>query len=304
MSVTAPVVAAPEAPVRVPGVAERYLLLTKPGIIALLLVTTLGGMLATGQLPGWGLAIATLVAGGLCAASATTLNSWLDWDIDQLMARTQRRPLPRGLVSRPAALLFGLGLGALSMVVFLVWVNPLSALLGLVALAYYVVIYSRVLKKTTYHNVVIGGAAGAFPPLIGWTAVTNSIDPGAVFLFLIVFFWTPPHAWALTLLMKDDYRKAGVPMMPVVLGEHETYRQISLYTVSLVAITIIPATLGLFGSVYLVAALLLGGIHLGYALLLQVRPTGKRELGLYRYSSLYLALLMLALVADRTLFAG
>lgn len=282
--------------------ALDYFVLTKPGINSLLLVTTLGGMLAarSGQL-SFGLIFWTLIGGALCAAGAMTLNSFLDWDIDQVMTRTRRRPVPTGRVSRESAFIFGATLAVLSIVVFVVFVNLISAALATVALVYYVWFYSAYLKRTTYHNIVIGGAAGAFPPMIGWTAVTGVVDPAGLFLFLIVFFWTPPHAWALALLMKDDYFRANIPMLPVVFGETETYRQVLLYSMSMFAITLIPAGMHLFGTVYLVTAVVLGGIFLLYAARLVRRPSQKLVLRLYRYSTIYLALLFLGLVLDKVI---
>lgn len=282
------------------GPVARWLLVTKPGIIVLLLVTTVAGILATGQAVTAGVFAWTLVAGALCAASATTLNSWLDTEMDRVMLRTRRRPLAVGEVPPRGVLALGLVLGVSSVLAFAVFVNPLSAVLGLVAIVYYVAFYSLYLKRHTWHSVVIGGAAGAFPPLIGWVAVTGAIEPGGVFLFLIVFFWTPPHAWALTLLMEEDYRAAGVPMLPVALGAAETRRQILLSTVALVAITLLPGTLGIFGWFALVSAGVLGAWMLADAARLYRRGTEEAARALYRNSSLYLALLMLAIVLDRT----
>jgi protoheme IX farnesyltransferase len=278
-----------------------WVMLTKPGIIVLLLVTTLGGMLAAPGELSLSLVLWTMLGGALCSASATTLNSFIDLDIDAIMKRTSRRPLPTQQVSRTGALALGIGLGLASVVVFTSFVNWVSALLGIAALLYYVLFYSGYLKRSSVHNVVIGGVAGAFPPLIGWTAVTGAIDPGGLFLFLIVFFWTPPHAWALTLLMQDDYRAARVPMMPVAMGEQETHRQIYLYSISLLAVTIIPATLRLFGPIYFGFAVVLGGLLVAYSLMLYRQPSFQRQLRFYRFSTLYLALLFLGLVLDQAI---
>lgn len=276
-------------------------MLTKPGIIVLLLVTTLGGMLAAPGELTLSLVLWTMLGGALCSASATTLNSWIDFDIDAVMKRTRKRPLPTHQISRAGAFALGLSLGVASVVVFAVFVNAISAILGTLALLYYVVFYSGYLKRSSVHNVVIGGVAGAFPPLIGWTAVTGALDPAGLFLFLIVFFWTPPHAWALTLLMQDDYRAARVPMMPVALGEQETHRQIYLYSISLLAVTIIPAALRLFGPIYFGFALVLGGLLVLYSLVLYRNSSFQRQLRFYRFSTLYLALLFLGLVLDKAI---
>ncbi|MBI2912125.1 MAG: protoheme IX farnesyltransferase [Chloroflexi bacterium] len=289
---------------RVGSALVEYLRLAKPNIMVLLLLTTLAAMLAAGRGSlSWGLALATLVAGGLASAGAATLNSLLDQDLDAVMARTRGRPLPSGRVSRAGALRAGITFSLLSLVLFIAFVNLTSALLTAVALAYYVLFYSVYLKRRTHQNIVIGGAAGAFPPLIGWTAVTGTVEPEALFLFLIIFFWTPPHAWALTLLAKDDYVRAGIPMLPVARGEPETRRQILLYSISLLALTLIPSGLRLFGPVYLGIALLLGLLFVAMATSLYRSPDLARVRRLYRFSTLYLALFFLGLVLDRTLVA-
>ena len=288
-----------------PGSAlVEYFRLAKPNIMVLLLLTTLAAMLAAGRGSlSWGLALATLLAGGLASAGAATLNSLLDQDVDAVMARTRGRPLPAGRVSRAGALRAGITFSLLSLVLFVAFVNLTSAVLTAVALAYYVLFYSVYLKRRTPQNIVIGGAAGAFPPLIGWTAVTGTVEPEALFLFLIIFFWTPPHAWALTLLAKDDYARAGIPMLPVARGEPETRRQILLYSISLLALTVIPSGLRLFGLVYLGTALLLGLLFVAMATSLYRFPDLGRVRRLYRFSTLYLALFFLGLVLDRTLGA-
>jgi protoheme IX farnesyltransferase len=286
-----------------PGAALRGLfLLTKPRILVLLLITTLAGMLAAGggKVP-WEKVAITLMAGALCAGGANALNSFLDRRIDARMARTRGRPLPAGVVEPYEALGFGIGLGAISLAVFALWVNPVSAVLAGLAFAYYVVVYTLLLKLRTPQNIVLGGAAGAFPPLIGWTAVTGRVEPAALFLFLIVFFWTPPHFWPLAILAKEDYRAAGVPMLPVVAGERAAALQVLLYSLILLGVTLLPVALRLFGVVYLGAALLLGALMVALALHLYRSPHGKRAALLYRYSSLYLALLFLAVVLDRSL---
>lgn len=279
-----------------------YLLLTKPHVIVLLLVTTLAGMLAAGGgKVAWERVAVTLLAGAMCAGGAGALNSYLDRNLDAQMARTRGRPLPAGLVGAEEALWFGAGLGAVSLAVFTLWVNWVSALLAGVAFLYYVVVYSYLLKRRTPQNIVLGGAAGAFPPLIGWTAVTGRIEPAALFLFLIVFFWTPPHFWPLAIMAKEDYRAAQVPMLPVVAGEKGAALQILLYTLLLLGVSLLPVAVRLFGPVYLVGALILGVFFVVMAFSLYRSPSPEHAARLYRYSSLYLALLFLLLVIDRSL---
>ncbi|MSP78987.1 MAG: protoheme IX farnesyltransferase [Dehalococcoidia bacterium] len=282
-----------------------YLALTKPNIIVLLLVTTLAGMLAAGRgSVSWQVALITLLAGYLCAGGASTLNSWLDRDIDQLMDRTRKRPLPASRVRDTSALIYGIALGAISIWLFAVYVNVLSAALSAIAFVYYVFFYSWYLKRRTPQNIVVGGAAGAFPPLIGWTAVTGTLEPAAVFLFLIIFFWTPPHAWALALLTKEDYARAQVPMLPVVSGDKETTSQMLIYTWYMLGVTLLPAALGLFGWLYLGSALVLGLPFLQMAYAVHHDPSEKRVRRLYKYSTLYLSLIFLGLVLDRVWFVG
>ena len=293
-------VEASEAPPR--GVWQTlmaYFWLMKPNIIVLLLVTTVAAMLAAGgrSLSSW-LVLTTLIGGFLCAGGANAMNSYLDYDIDGQMRRTRWRPLPTGRLDRTSAFRFAVVVSVLSILVFYWFVNLISAVLAAVALFYYVVVYSAWLKRRSIHNIVIGGAAGAFPPVIGWTAVTGEIDFAAIAMFLIIFFWTPPHAWALTLLAKDDYQRVHVPMLPVVHGEAETRRQILLYSFLLVAVTLLPAGLRVFGLFYLAAAVVLGAIFLVYAINLYRAPSMERVRQVYKYSSLYLALFFAALVVD------
>lgn len=283
---------------------KAYLGLMKLNIVALLLVTTLAAMIAAaGGVPDVGLTFWTLVGGLLSAGAANTFNSYLDQDLDRAMARTRRRPLPSGRVSRSAALRFGVVLAVLSTAVFILFVNWLAALLASVAMAYYVLVYTAWLKRRTYHSVVIGGAAGAFPPVVGWVAVTGHIDLIALYLFAIVFFWTPPHAWALMLLVREDYRRAQVPMLPAVYSPKETSWQILLYSWLLFAITLAPAGAKLLGPMYLAASLALGTVFVGVAWALYHRPSNRWSRRLYKYSSIYLALLFLAVVLDRSLFS-
>jgi len=274
-----------------------YVTLTKPRVQLLLLLTTVATMEVAGD-PSIGLILLTLLGGALSAGGAGAVNHWYDRDIDVQMARTATRPIPAGRISPRAALIFGITLAVLSFVQLSLTVNVLAAGLALSGFLGYVFVYTLWLKRSTPQNIVIGGAAGAVPPLVGWAAVTGSLDPAALYLFAIVFYWTPPHFWALSLLMKDEYAKVQIPMLPVVRGEDETRRQITLYSVLLVAITFLPFAGRLFDGLYAAAAALLGGVFLALALRLQRRPDRRAALRLYLYSLLYLALLFTAMVAD------
>jgi len=274
-----------------------YVTLTKPRVQLLLLLTTVATMEVAGS-PSLGLILLTLLGGALSAGGAGAVNHWYDRDIDVRMARTATRPIPAGRISPRAALSFGIALAALSFAELSLTVNVLAAALALSGFLGYVFVYTLWLKRSTPQNIVIGGAAGAVPPLVGWAAVTGSLDPAALYLFAIVFYWTPPHFWALSLLMKDEYAKVGVPMLPVVRGEDETRRQITLYSVLLVAVTFLPFAGRLFDGLYATAAGLLGGTFLFLAVRLQRAPERRAALRLYLYSLLYLALLFAAMVAD------
>jgi heme o synthase len=274
-----------------------YVTLTKPRVQLLLLLTTVATMEVAGS-PSLGLILLTLLGGALSAGGAGAVNHWYDRDIDVRMARTATRPIPAGRISPRAALTFGIALAVLSFVQLSLTVNVLAAVLALSGFLGYVFVYTLWLKRSTPQNIVIGGAAGAVPPLVGWAAVTGALDPAALYLFAIVFYWTPPHFWALSLLMKDEYAKVEIPMLPVVRGEDETRRQITLYSVLLVAITFLPFAGRLFDGLYAVAAGLLGGVFLWLAARLQRRPDRRAALRLYLYSLLYLALLFAAMVAD------
>jgi len=277
-----------------------YVTLTKPRVQLLLLLTTVATMEVAGS-PSLGLILLTLLGGALSAGGAGAVNHWYDRDIDIQMARTATRPIPAGRISPRAALTFGIVLAALSFVQLSLTVNVLAASLALSGFLGYVFVYTLWLKRSTPQNIVIGGAAGAVPPLVGWAAATGSLDPAALYLFAIVFYWTPPHFWALSLLMKDEYAKVEIPMLPVVRGEDETRRQITLYSVLLVAITFLPFAGRLFDAIYAIAAGLLGGVFLWLAIRLQRRPDRRAALRLYLYSLLYLALLFAAMVADAKL---
>jgi protoheme IX farnesyltransferase len=282
------------------GSVRDYVALTKPRIMTLLLLTGLCGMVvgARGLPPLW-LVAATMVGLGLACGGASALNHVLDADIDRLMGkRTSSRPVAAGRVSAPYALEFGLALSALSFVLLAGVVNVLTAILALAGNLFYVLVYTRLLKRSTPQNIVIGGAAGAVPPLVGWAAATGNLTLPALVLFAVVFLWTPPHFWALALLIKRDYAAAGVPMLPVVRGEDETAKQIVLYTGALVAFTLAPALWGQFGLLYLVAAGTLGGGFLWLAWKLRRERTPARASLLFHYSLAYLALLFLAMALD------
>ncbi len=289
-----------ERPARGHGVRQLvadYVTLTKPRVQLLLLLTTVATMEVAGS-PSLGLILLTLLGGALSAGGAGAVNHWYDRDIDVRMARTATRPIPAGRISPRAALTFGIALAVLSFAELSLCVNVLAACLALSGFLGYVFVYTLWLKRSTPQNIVIGGAAGAVPPLVGWAAVTGSLDPAALYLFAIVFYWTPPHFWALSLLMKDEYAKVDIPMLPVVRGEDETRRQITLYSVLLVAITFLPFAGRLFDGLYAVAAGVLGTIFLTFAVRLQRNPDRRAALRLYLYSLLYLALLFAAMVAD------
>jgi protoheme IX farnesyltransferase len=234
------------------------------------------------------------------AGGANAVNMYLDRDIDDRMARTRLRPIPSGRMSGKAVLAFGIALATAATFLFAVLTNVLTATLALAGFYFYVYVYTRWLKRTTPHNIVIGGAAGAFPPLVGWAAMTGRLDLIAVYLFLIVFYWTPPHFWALALLKQRDYNKAGVPMAPLVWGERETMRQMLAYAVILVAITVLPVTFGAFGVFYLASAVILGALFIrGLIRMMRAAEWTARAWWVYKYSLLYLALLFVAMAADR-----
>src|SRR4249919_713759 len=277
-----------------------YLTLTKPKVQSLLLFTTVTTMYVAGN-PSPGLVLLVCLGGALSAGGAGAINHAVDRDIDRIMARTASRPVAAGRISPRAAIAFGVALGCASFALLSLAVNPLAAALSLSGLLGYVFVYTLWLKRTTPQNIVIGGAAGAVPPLVAWSAVTGGLSGTALFLFAIVFFWTPPHFWALSLLMKDEYAKVGVPMLPVVRGEDETRRQILLYSVLLYAVTQLPFCAGGFGAIYLVASLVLGGAFIGGAVLLQRRADRRSALKLYLFSLAYLALLFASMVADAKL---
>jgi heme o synthase len=282
-----------------PSLLQDLVMLTKPRIISLLLVTTVAPMFVAGN-PGWLLVVVVTIGGYLMAGGANAVNMYLDRDIDTQMSRTKLRPIPSGRMGARAVLAFGVALATAATFLLARFTNVLAALLALGGFYFYVFVYTRWLKRTTPQNIVIGGAAGAFPPLVGWAAMTGTIDLTAVYLFLIVFYWTPPHFWALALLKQRDYGKAGIPMAPLVWGERETMRQMVWYNVILIALTLLPATFGAFGSIYFISALVLGGILLaGVIRVATTKEWTKPAWQVYKFSLLYLALLFLAMVIDR-----
>src|SRR3954466_16382632 len=289
-----------------PGLLADLVTLTKPRIISLLLVTTVAPMFITpAGMPSFSRVLWVLLGGYLMAGGANAINMWFDRDIDDKMSRTRMRPIPAGRISPSAGLAFGVGLGVAAFAVFWYRVNSLSAWLALSGLLFYVFIYTIWLKRSSPQNIVIGGAAGAFPPLVGWTAMTGQLDLAAIYLFAIIFYWTPPHFWALALIKQGEYARAGVPMMPVVRGEQRTKFEMLAYTLILLPLTLMPAFFGALGVFYGVAAALLGARLLWYCVHLVRRgmtvPVAWR---MYRYSLLYLALLFLAMGIDRALPFG
>ncbi len=294
----------PATPLLPPAHWRDFLALTKPRVMTLVVFTGLCGMLAApvGVHPVIGFTAILCIALGAGAAGA--LNQWYEADIDAVMRRTQKRPLPDGRMDRQAALHFGVGLGAFSVLFMGIAVNLVAAAILTVSILFYVLVYTVWLKRRTPQNIVIGGAAGAFPPLIGWAAATGDIALLPVLLFLFVFLWTPPHFWALALFMKSDYAAAGVPMLPVVSGERTTRTQIGLYTIPMAAVAILPWPLGLTGALYGIAAVLLTGWFALLAVRVSRRTTHaddamKPEKALFKYSILYLFVMFGALVVDR-----
>jgi protoheme IX farnesyltransferase len=283
-------------------VVLAYVNLTKPRIIVLLLFTTVGAMVMAAEgMPPIGTLLLTLLGGALGAGAANAMNCYFDRDIDAVMRRTALRAVPSGAVSPDHALIFSIGLMVASFLVLALWINLLSALLTLAAFAFYVVIYTRWLKRSSVHNIVIGGAAGAVPPLVGWAAVTGEVGALALFLFMVIFLWTPPHFWALSLIVKDDYARAGIPMLPVVRGDRETHWQILGYAAALGVLTLAAPALGLLGALYLAGALILGIGFLACSLALIRRPTEAAAYRVFKYSLAYLPLLIIAMVLDRQL---
>ena len=281
---------------------KAYVALTKPRIIELLLVTTVPAMIVAARgWPGLTLVALTLIGGTLAAGGANAINCYVDRDIDGIMRRTRHRPLPAHVVAPANALVFGAALGVASFMLLWLTVNLASAALALGALLFYVFVYTLGLKRNTPQNIVIGGAAGAVPVLVGWAAVTGTVEPPALALFGIIFYWTPPHFWALAMRYEEDYAAAGVPMMPVVYGRAETARHIVMYSLLLFALSLVFFSIGRMGLIYLGAALVLNGIFVGRALQLLRKPETETAWKLFKYSISYLALLFASMAADQLL---
>jgi protoheme IX farnesyltransferase len=289
-----------------PSLLADLVTLTKPRIISLLLVTTVAPMFITpAGLPSVPLVLWVILGGYLMAGGANAINMWFDRDIDDKMSRTRLRPIPAGRIPATLGLAFGIGLGLLAFAVFWYRVNSLSAWLALGGLLFYVFVYTIWLKRSSPQNIVIGGAAGAFPPLVGWAAMTGRLDLAAIYLFAIIFYWTPPHFWALALIKRAEYAKAGVPMLPVVRGEARTKFEMLAYTLILLPLTLMPAFFGALGAFYAIAAALLGARLLWYCIrLLREQSLTPLAWRMYRYSLLYLALLFVAMGIDRALPFG
>jgi heme o synthase len=280
--------------------ARDYIAITKPRVIVLLEVTAVAAMvMAARGVPEWTLVLATVSGGWLAAAGANAINCWFDRDIDAEMARTRTRPIPEGRIAPRHALSFGIALGAASFLLLVTTVNLLAATLTMTALLFYVFVYTMWLKRSSTQNIVIGGAAGAIPPLVGWAAVQGGLDLTAIFLFAIIFYWTPPHFWALALLLKRDYAQAGVPMLPVVFGERSARYQIVLYTLVLCIVTVLPALTRAFGPVYYAGAGLLDALLLLDAVRVARDSSARSARRLFYHSMLYLALLFAVMAVDR-----
>jgi protoheme IX farnesyltransferase len=281
------------------SVVRDYVALTKPRIVSLLLLTALGGMfLAAGGPPDPALVVLVLGGGALAAGGAHSLNNYLERDLDRLMRRTRGRAVPSGRVSPARALAFGILLNVIAFIILGALVNPLSAVLTLSATLFYTLVYTMGLKRSTPQNIVIGGAAGAVPPMVGWAAVTGDLALPAIYLFAIIFFWTPPHFWALSLLIKDDYVRAGIPMLPVVTSVKNTKWSILLYTLLLVALTLMFFTTQAVGWVYFGASCVLGAVMVYYAWRLVLLPGIRGARSMFLYSMLYLAALFVAMAVD------
>ncbi len=281
-------------------ILRAYLELTKPRIVLLLLFTTVTAMvIAAGGSPPVEILIPTILGGALAAAGASAINQYIDRELDGQMTRTCRRPIPSGRIAPLNALLFGMGLLAWAVFILGIWVNWLAAALAFAGGVYYLVIYTILLKRNTVVNIILGGGAGAIPVLVGWAAVTGTLSIEAFILFAIVFYWTPPHSWALALVVNTDYARANVPMMPVARGEQVTRIQILLYSIQLFLITLLPAPLQMLGLFYFLAAAALGVILLRMALRL-IRAADKAAARrMYKYSTAYLAFLFLAMILDQ-----
>ena len=281
------------------GHMREFLALTKPRVVALIVFCAVIGMfLATPRLPAWRVLLAATVGIALVAGAAAAINCLVEQKIDALMARTRARPLPRGQLSNTQTLIFAALVGACGLWLLIAWVNMLTMWLTLATFVGYAVIYTIVLKPNTPQNIVIGGASGAMPPLLGWAAVTGGVDHNAMLLFLIIFAWTPPHFWALALYRRDDYARAGLPMLPITHGEHFTRQHILLYTIILTAVTLLPVADGMGGLIYLLSTVALDGVFLAYAWRIWRNYSDTLARATFRYSILYLSLLFAALLVD------
>lgn len=279
--------------------AKDFLALSKPLIVGLLLITTYGGLVIGGKAwPSFSLTMWTLLGGTLAAAGSSALNQYIDRELDKNMQRTAKRPLADGRLTAAEGLAFGLGLSLISYYILACFVNGLAALLSLAGIIYYVILYSLWLKKATVQNIVIGGGAGAIPPMVGYAAATGNLDWTAWILFAIIFMWTPPHFWALAIVRMKDYERAGVPMLPVVRGELETRRQILVYTIELVIVTLLLPILDLAGNIYLIASLVLGGALIYAAWTVWKEGGNKVAWRMYKWSSTYLVFIFLAIMID------
>ena len=276
-----------------------YVSLTKPRIMVLLLVTAMTGLFLGEQgVPSLALVIVVLIGGAFASGGASSLNHYLDRDIDSKMDRTKNRPIPSKQISPVEALLFGVVLNALGFLVFIYWANLLSAILAITGTLFYIFVYTMLLKRNTPQNIVLGGAAGAIPPLVGYAAVTGTVSMSAIYLFLIIFFWTPPHFWSLALMIKDDYERAGIPMLPVVKGVDQTKRSIFAYTVFLIGLTLGFVWMEGMGWIYFIISLVLGSIFVYYAWNLLRRGTERATKRMYLYSLAYLFLLFAGVMLD------
>ena len=285
---------------RTAQMARDYIALTKPRVVVLLEVTTVFAMvMAARGWPGLTVTAATVTGGWLAAGGAHAINCWFDRDIDAGMGRTRSRPIPAGRIQPGSALAFGITLGVLAFALLALAVNPLAAALAIGGMLFYVFVYTMWLKRSSMQNIVVGGAAGAFPPLVGWAAVQGRLTLTALFLFAVVFYWTPPHFWALALLIRRDYASVSVPMLPVIVGERETRRQILLYTVVLVLVTLMPLLAHLFGTIYLVGAGVLDAAFLAAAVMAVRDPSARAARRVFYYSMLYLAVLFAVMAVDR-----
>lgn len=279
-----------------------YYEMCKPRVVMLMILTSMVGMFLA--VPGM-VPLDVLILGNLgialVASSGAVVNHLIDYKVDTLMRRTHNRPIPQGRVDQKQAAIFAAAIGVIGMLIMLIWVNALSAWLTLASFVGYAFIYTGYLKRATPQNIVIGGLSGAMPPLLGWAAVTGTVEPGALILVLIIFAWTPPHFWALAIHRKDEYAKTGIPMLPVTHGEHLTKLHIILYTVIMILVTLLPYLIGMSGPLYLLAAIVLGLAFLGWSLLLLLRPKPSTAMDTFRYSIVYLMVLFVVLLVDHYL---